>query len=161
MISSAVFHVVLGRFQITTISSINQAHQGLIFYLSSLTADYIQRKRKSRKVGSHSTLSLLRRELREGNLQFLFGGSSCSVSSSGAAPDPLLSSFILPTTGDYGSPQSYSSAETAAFKKSTNVTVAERKAQRPPLSSKDQEEKTKRSQFVQGLLLSTILDDDL
>lgn len=121
----------------------------------------MQRKRKSRKGGSHSTLSLLRRELREGNLQSLFGGSSCIVSSSSAAPDPLLSSFILPMAEDYGSHQSHSSAESVTAKKSSSEVVAERKVQQPPLSIKDQEEKTKRSQFVQGLLLSTILDDNL
>lgn len=70
--------------------------------LSSLTNGYMQRKRKSRKGGSHSTLSLLRKELQEGNLQSLFGGSSCLITSS-AAPDPLLSSFILPLADDYGS----------------------------------------------------------
>ncbi|XP_027159951.1 protein DEHYDRATION-INDUCED 19 homolog 3-like [Coffea eugenioides] len=121
----------------------------------------MQRKRKSRKGGSHSTLSMLRRELREGNLQSLFGGSSCIVSSSSAAPDPLLSSFILPMAEDYGSHQSHSSTETVTVKKSSSEVTAERKVQQPPLSIKDQEEKTKRSQFVQGLLLSTILDDNL
>lgn len=120
----------------------------------------MQRKRKTRKSSSHSTLSLLRRELRDGNLQSLFGGSSCIVSSS-SAPDPLLSSFILPVAEDYGSSQSHSSAATVAVKKSNNETVAERKVQPPPLSIKDQEEKTKRSEFIQGLLLSTILDDNL
>ncbi|PIN05869.1 hypothetical protein CDL12_21581 [Handroanthus impetiginosus] len=63
----------------------------------------MQRKRKSRKGGSHSTLSLLRRELRDGNLRSLYGGSSCIVSSNNAAPDPLLSSFILPVVEDYES----------------------------------------------------------
>jgi hypothetical protein len=31
----------------------------------------------------------------------------------------------------------------------------------PTMSVKDREEKTKRCEFVQGLLMSTILDDDL
>ena len=87
---------------------------------------YMQRKRKSRKSGSHSTLSLLRRELREGNLQSLFGGSSCIVSSSNAAPDPLLSSFILPMVEDYESVPSHSSAETTTTKKSTTECTSER-----------------------------------
>ncbi|XP_009759813.1 protein DEHYDRATION-INDUCED 19 homolog 3 [Nicotiana tabacum] len=120
----------------------------------------MQRKRKSRRAGSHSTLSLLRKELREGNLQSLFGGSSCLVSSTSAAPDPLLSSFILPMADDFKSAQTHSPAETISAKKSLIVTASERKVQ-PPLSIKDQEEKAKRSEFVQGLLLSTILDDNL
>lgn len=36
-----------------------------------------------------------------------------------------------------------------------------RKTQQPPMSIKDQEEKTKRSDFVHGLLLSVMLDDNL
>ncbi|XP_060964875.1 protein DEHYDRATION-INDUCED 19 homolog 3 isoform X2 [Cannabis sativa] len=121
-------------------------------------------KRKTRKGGSHSTtLSLLRKELREGNLQSLFGGSSCLVSSSNAAPDPLLSSFILPMADDFGSVQPPFLAETSSAKKSSTENVSERKVQpaAPPLSVKDKEEKAKRCQFVQGMLLSTILDDGL
>ncbi|KAI3445318.1 hypothetical protein Pfo_001983 [Paulownia fortunei] len=121
----------------------------------------MQRKRKSRKAGSHSTLSLLRRELREGHLQSLFGGSSCIVSSNNAAPDPLLSSFILPVVEDYESVPSHSSSEPTLVKKSTTNTFSERKVQQPPMSIKDQEEKAKRSDFVQGLLLSMMLDDNL
>ncbi|KAA8545224.1 hypothetical protein F0562_020008 [Nyssa sinensis] len=118
----------------------------------------MQRKRKSRKGGSHSTLSLLRRELREGNLQSLFGGSSCIVSSTNAAPDPLLSSFILPMGDDFGCIQSHSSAETTSIKKSSNENVSKRNVQSPPLSIKEKEEKARRCEFVHGLLLSTILE---
>ncbi|KAJ8447799.1 hypothetical protein Cgig2_015162 [Carnegiea gigantea] len=75
------------------------------------------RKRKSRKGGSYSTLSFLRKELREGTLQSLFGSSSCIVSSSNAAPDPLLSSFILPMADDILNCQSQSSADTSSAKK--------------------------------------------
>ncbi|KAJ4839497.1 hypothetical protein Tsubulata_027901 [Turnera subulata] len=121
----------------------------------------MQRKRKSRRGGPHSTLSLLRKELREGNLQSLFGGSSCIVSSSNAAPDPLLSSFILPMADDFISSHPSTSTETSSAKKSSNENVSERNTKSPPLSVKDKEEKTKRSAFVQELLLSTILDDVL
>lgn len=119
----------------------------------------MQRKRKSRK---GSTLSLLRKELREGNLQSLFGGSSYLLSSSNAAPDPLLSSFILPMADDLDSIEPSSSAEAIQLKRSTDENVLERNVKpAPPLSVKDKEEKARRSEFVQGLLLSTILDDNL
>ncbi|WRX24377.1 Protein dehydration-induced 19 [Theobroma cacao] len=153
----------------------------------------MQHRRKSRKGGSHSTLSLLRKELREGNLQSLFGGSSCIVSSSNSAPDPLLSSFILPMVDDFVSVQPHLSSETSTTKKSSDANKSERQVifccsifepytvifrrffrfvilifgfdsrhvQSSPLSVKDQEEKAKRCDFVQGLLLSTILDDVL
>lgn len=96
------------------------------YMLSSLTNDYMQRKRKSRKGGSHSTLSLLRKELQEGNLQSLFGGSSCLITSSNAAPDPLLSSFILPLADDYGSVQPHLSAESTSVKSNSQDKLSER-----------------------------------
>lgn len=91
-----------------------------------MTIPYVQRKRKSRKNGSHSTLSLLRKELQEGNLQTLFGGSSCILSSSNVAPDPLLSSFILPMADDIVISQSQSSADTSAANKVREEIVLER-----------------------------------
>ncbi|XP_051124664.1 protein DEHYDRATION-INDUCED 19 homolog 3 [Andrographis paniculata] len=119
----------------------------------------MQRKRKTRKAGTQSTLSLLRRELREGNLRSLFGGPSSVVPLSSAAPDPLLSSFILPAVDDFESVPSHSSADLA--KKNTSASTLERKVQQPPMSQEDQEEKAKRCHFVQELLLSTVLDDNL
>ncbi|XP_042484210.1 protein DEHYDRATION-INDUCED 19 homolog 3-like isoform X2 [Macadamia integrifolia] len=87
----------------------------------------MQRKRRFRKGGSHSTLSLLRKELREGNLQSLLGGSSCVVSSSNTAADPLLSSFIynLPIGDESENVQPHSS-EASSAKKSSEETVLER-----------------------------------
>lgn len=122
----------------------------------------MQRKRKSRKGASHSTtLSLLRKELREGNLQSLFGGSSCIVSSSNVAADPLLSSFILPMADDFVSVQPPFSTETSSTKKRSAENVSERHVQSPPLSVKDKEEKAKKCEFVHGLLLSTFLGNGL
>ncbi|XP_012476533.1 protein DEHYDRATION-INDUCED 19 homolog 3 [Gossypium raimondii] len=121
----------------------------------------MQRKRKSRKGGSHSTLSLLKKELREGNLQTLLGSSSCIVSSSNSAPDPLLSLFFLPMIDDFVSDQPPFPTETSRNNKSSDVNKSERTIQSSPLSVKDQEEKAKRCECVQGLLLSTIVDDIL
>jgi hypothetical protein len=99
-----------------------------ITWLNSLTEEYVQRKRKSRKGGSYSTLSLLRKELREGNLQSLFGGSGspCIVSSSNAAPDPLLDSFISPLGHESVSSQSHEHNETRSSKKISDETVSRR-----------------------------------
>lgn len=44
---------------------------------------------------------------------------------------------------------------------SNTFVLGVRNVKAAPLSVKDQEEKAKRSEFVQGLLLSTILDDIL
>ncbi|KAK8468004.1 hypothetical protein PHAVU_007G199600 [Phaseolus vulgaris] len=120
----------------------------------------MQRKRKSRKGGSYSTLSLLRKELREGNLQSLFGGSSCIVSSSNAA-DPLLSSFILPLANEHTTSQPHLHTEARSSKRGSDESVSTRNVETSTLSVKDKEEKAKRCEFVQGLLLSTILDENL
>ncbi|KAF3969174.1 hypothetical protein CMV_007004 [Castanea mollissima] len=53
------------------------------------------------------------------------------------------------------------SPETSSVKKKTEQKVSERNVQSSPFSIKDQEEKAKRCEFVHGLLLSTILDDNL
>ncbi|KAI5398615.1 protein DEHYDRATION-INDUCED 19 homolog 3 isoform X2 [Lathyrus oleraceus] len=119
------------------------------------------RKRKSRKGGSYSTLSLLRKELREGNLQSLFGGSPCIVSSSNAAPDPLLSSFISPLSNESMSSQSHTQTEIRSSKKCSDENVPKSHVETPTMSVKDKEEKTRRCEFIQGMLISTILDDDL
>ncbi|XP_021772793.1 protein DEHYDRATION-INDUCED 19 homolog 6-like [Chenopodium quinoa] len=121
----------------------------------------VQRKRKSRKNGSQSTLSLLRKELQEGNSQSLFGGSSCIVSSSNAAPDPLLSSFILPMADDIVMSQSQSLSDTSTAKKGKEESVRERHVKSEPLSIKDQEERARRSEFVHGLLMSAMFEDKL
>ncbi|KAF9673210.1 hypothetical protein SADUNF_Sadunf10G0000500 [Salix dunnii] len=130
--------------------------------LSALTGDYIQRKRRLRKGGANSAFSILRKELREGSLQSLLGGSSCFVSSSNTEPDPLLSPFIFNPPGfdEVLNTKPLSSVEASSVKGSASDEFLERKVQ-PQLSVKDQEEKSRKSEFVQGLMLSTILDDEL
>ncbi|XP_039032218.1 protein DEHYDRATION-INDUCED 19 homolog 3-like [Hibiscus syriacus] len=133
----------------------------MVAHITLQHGNIFKRKRKSRRSGSHSTLSLLRKEPREGNMQSLFGYSSCIAPSSNSAPDPLLSSFILPMVDDRVSVQPQFSSETSTAKKSSDINKSERNVQSTPLSVKDQEEKAKQCEFVQGLRLSTILDDIL
>ncbi|XAR49663.1 hypothetical protein NMG60_11032929 [Bertholletia excelsa] len=122
----------------------------------------VQRKKRFRKHGSHLTFALLRKELREGNLQALLGGSHYPVSSSSEA-DPLLSSFIynLPEISETVRETCHSPAQASSVKQSTAENSSERTMQPPALSDKDQEERARRCEFVQGLLLSTFLDDNL
>lgn len=93
----------------------------------SLTSDHVQRKRRFRKGGSNSTFSILRKELRDGNLQSLFGGSSCIVSSN-TEPDPLLSSFINNAliVDETQSVQSRSLVEASLIKESSKEDFLER-----------------------------------
>ncbi|KAE9591658.1 putative protein dehydration-induced 19 [Lupinus albus] len=125
----------------------------------SITSNYVQRKRRVRKGVSGSTFSILRKELREGALQSLLGGSSY-MASPNSEPDPLLSSFIFnPTAVDESSSaQPCPSVGATLAKESSKGNFLERKPQQ--LSEKDQEEKARRFEFVQGLLMSTILDDN-
>ncbi|XP_010551004.1 PREDICTED: protein DEHYDRATION-INDUCED 19 homolog 6-like isoform X2 [Tarenaya hassleriana] len=123
------------------------------------------RKRKSRRGGSQSTLSeILKSEFPERNLESLFGDSSCVVSSStaNAAADPLLSSFISPMPdGFFTSECRLLAPETDLSRKTSNETSLERNVGKQSLSAEDHKEKLKRSEFVQGLLSSVILDDGL
>ncbi|KAH9683687.1 protein DEHYDRATION-INDUCED 19 [Citrus sinensis] len=120
--------------------------------IEAKNGDYIQRKRRLRRGGPNSTFSLLRKELRDGNLQSLLGGSSCFVSSSNTEADPLLSSFIFntPKVDEPLSVQPLSITEPTLVKESSNENLHERHVQQPPLSDKDQEEKARKSEFVQG-----------
>ncbi|KAJ9699706.1 hypothetical protein PVL29_005533 [Vitis rotundifolia] len=129
----------------------------------SLTNDYVQRRRRFRRGGSNSTFSILRKELRDGNLQSIFGGSSRIVSSSNSEPDPLLSSFMYnaPVVDEPVVVQRDSSAEASVVKENSDEGFSERNIQKPQLSDKEQEEKARRCEFVQGLLLSTFLEDSL
>ncbi|XP_057957681.1 protein DEHYDRATION-INDUCED 19 homolog 4-like [Malania oleifera] len=123
----------------------------------------VQRKRRFRKVGSNSTFSILRKELREGNLPSFLGGPSRMVSSSNTEPDPLLSSFIFNPrmVGEPVSSQPHSTVEPTLVKESSEDEFLERKGQQGVVTDKEQEEKARRCEFVGGLMLSTILDDGL
>lgn len=123
----------------------------------------VQRKRRYRRGGSGTPLSILKRELREGNLQSLLGGSSSLIPSSTSQPDSLLSSFIFnpPAVDEPLTVQPVSSNEARTHRNGTAEDLSKRSTQPSPLSEKDQEERARKCEFVQGLLLSTFLDDNL
>ncbi|GAB2217809.1 hypothetical protein Drorol1_Dr00001021 [Drosera rotundifolia] len=126
------------------------------------------RKRRSRKGASSSIFSLLKKELRDVNLQSLLEGSSYLQFSSNSDldidqnpdPDPLLSSFIYSSPSAEGHVKGVP-AEEASSRVETKAQNAVESNERPQLSDKDEEEQAQRSEFVQQMLLSTILDDIL
>lgn len=120
----------------------------------------VQRKRKFRKNGSSLTFSSLRRELREGYLHALLGGSSLNYTGN-SEPDPLISSFMCnaPPVDQPLSVESRPPVEACPAKDLSKEELGERNVQQPLLSRKEQEETARKCEFVQGLLLSTILDD--
>ncbi|KAF3436499.1 hypothetical protein FNV43_RR23591 [Rhamnella rubrinervis] len=116
-------------------------------------------KLKFYKDESQSPPSFSRKELQDGHIRSPFGGSSSAVSTSKMAPDPLLSFlYNAPATNRAENVHSDSSSEVSVEEKSSDHLLLERNIL---LSDKDQEEKAQRCKFVQGLVLSTILDDGL
>lgn len=123
----------------------------------------VQRKRRFRRGGSNSTLSIIRKELREGSLQSILRGSSHLVPATTTDPDPLLSSFINSSASadEPSEVQPLSSALAACSTQESAVeNLSDRDIEPSPLSEEDHEEKAKKCEFVQGLLLSTFLGDD-
>lgn len=122
----------------------------------------VQRKRRLRRGAPSSMFNILRKELREGNRQSLFGGSSYMLSSSNPDPDPLLSSFIYSsnTADDLLKEEPHSSKASSSVPEAVVEKTIE-STERPVLSKKDHEEKTNKCEYVQGLLFSTMLDDIL
>ncbi|XP_072976429.1 protein DEHYDRATION-INDUCED 19 homolog 2-like [Typha angustifolia] len=123
----------------------------------------MQRRRRFHKPssGSQSMLSLLRKDLREGNLQSLLGGSSYMAAPPVAPSDPFLASLIYtqPMAESLRTVQSESSDSGIQANKSSHEEILERTE--PSLSDKDRKERTERSRFVRELVLSTIFDDTL
>ncbi|CAN7113196.1 unnamed protein product [Brassica rapa subsp. narinosa] len=114
---------------------------------------YVQRRRRLRKGGYGSAYLALKKELREANLQSLLGGSARFTSSTNLDSDPLLSSFM------FSSPSTKSVTPVVEGTSATKLSLKEslkREIQEAPLSGEDQE-KSKKSEFVRGLLLSTML----
>ncbi|GMY16992.1 protein DEHYDRATION-INDUCED 19 homolog 3-like isoform X1 [Fagus crenata] len=108
--------------------------------------------------------NFLLKEFQDDHFRSLPTGSSPVASTSKMAPDPLLS-FLYNAPAAHKteteSMQTDSSTEVSLEDEKSEVTTLERNFQLNPLSDKDQIEKARRCEFVQGLLLSTILDDSL
>lgn len=129
----------------------------------------MQRRRRFRRGGlpPNSTLSFLSRELREGQLHPLLGGvSSRGVAANSAVPDPLLSSFVYNLSISESNEDQIKpivSSEESSTKKSLDVRVMGSVESSLTAEEREQkfEEEARRSEFVQQLLLSTILGDNL
>ncbi|XP_013450395.2 protein DEHYDRATION-INDUCED 19 homolog 3 [Medicago truncatula] len=118
-------------------------------------------KSKSHKHDSYQTLSFSRKGRRDGHWKSCSDELSPVMPTSKTTCDPFLS-FLCGATasGEHENVQLDSSSEASIEEIHSHDTVLERDVP-PSLSHKDQVEKARRSEFVQGLLLSTILDPDL
>ncbi|KAJ3687473.1 hypothetical protein LUZ61_016637 [Rhynchospora tenuis] len=123
----------------------------LVGHLTSQHPSFFKMQQKRRKS---------RRGNRKDNFQALFGGSGFANLQSSAAPDPLLSSFIsnLPAINLSKDTRSKPLDERDADSESLEKTTVQRIE--PSIPVEEQEERARRSQFAQGLVLSTIFDED-
>ncbi|KAJ4893053.1 Protein DEHYDRATION-INDUCED 19-like protein 4 [Raphanus sativus] len=121
---------------------------------------YVQRRRRLRKGGGgySSAYLALKKELREANLQSLLGGSSSYTSSTNIDSDPLLSSFMFNPSAANKSAAPVTEGASATTKLSQKESL-KRDVREAPLSGEDRE-KAKKSEFVRGLFLSTMLGED-
>ncbi|KNA04371.1 hypothetical protein SOVF_200370 [Spinacia oleracea] len=112
---------------------------------------------------SQSTLALLRKEMLERSLKCLLGNSSSVVSSSDAAVDQLLTSFVCSysTTPETESKPSCSKDDSPVKEEVMEEDTLERGMKNCVISEEKQEEHAQKCKFMQSLLFSTILDDDL
>ncbi|XP_057964305.1 protein DEHYDRATION-INDUCED 19 homolog 4-like isoform X2 [Malania oleifera] len=138
----------------------------LVGHITSQHGDFFK-KLKLLKGEAFSTLQLPKKDALDGHLW-----SSHMVSSSSLEPDPLLFSFIhnLTTIDESKSVRHEFLAEANLAGKSSNLNMPQRDVNPcaaldggPASSSSDEDyrEKAVRSEFVQGLLWSTMLDDSL
>ncbi|GMI73730.1 drought-induced protein19 [Hibiscus trionum] len=107
---------------------------------------------------SYSTLSSLRKEMHEAQYQSFLSRSRSSLSSTNTAPDPLLSFISCPSLANSSeSVKSATSSEVTLEDNGSDENMLEKDVQ----SDKEHSEKSKRCEFVQGLLLFTFIDDGL
>ncbi|KAL1190970.1 DEHYDRATION-INDUCED 19-like protein 7 [Cardamine amara subsp. amara] len=112
---------------------------------------YVQRRRRLRRGGYSSAYLTLKKELREANLQSL-GGSSTFIPSSNIDSDPLLSSFM------FSPPSAKPITEGDLVTKVSPKDIPKSDKRQLSLSNEDQE-KVRKSEFVRGMLWSTMLED--
>ncbi|KAH6777340.1 hypothetical protein C2S52_007219 [Perilla frutescens var. hirtella] len=141
------------------VSHFGHVYLGYVVILAfSLTYVYALCNKKHRSARSRSSIYLLRKELQEKHLRAV-KESPCLGSSSDAAADSMLLSFVnspqpayRPQTTEPASP-----SEVSLSGKSSHDDSAERFP--PSLTTDRNNEMARRCEFVQGMLLSTILDD--
>ncbi|XP_030543203.1 protein DEHYDRATION-INDUCED 19 homolog 5 [Rhodamnia argentea] len=111
-----------------------------------------QQKLNLQKNESYSSFSSSRTE---------FGSVPSVVSSSNGPPDPFLS-FIWNTPAAYESEKGQSTSPSASdiAERTPDEALSERDMNQSPMLEKDKIEKAGRCEFVQGLVMSSILDFD-
>ncbi|KAL4562311.1 hypothetical protein LXL04_034511 [Taraxacum kok-saghyz] len=147
---------------------------GHLFKISFLSYEYLQRRRRLRRVAvpNSQALSLLGRDLREAHLQVLLGSGgggggfrsnvTTSSAASVAASDPFLSSLVLNFPASEAEEMSVSNVEESSVKSQAPQHIWKSSFD-PSLSSEEREKRMKRAAgqavFLQDVLISTLLSD--
>ncbi|KAG7030204.1 Protein DEHYDRATION-INDUCED 19, partial [Cucurbita argyrosperma subsp. argyrosperma] len=120
-----------------------------------------QQRLKFDKDDFPQSLSFERKELLDDHVRTLSGFSSLH-STSKMAPDPLLSFLCnAPVINESETVRPGPSGVEKMEEKDLDDTLSERDVGLPSLPDTNQEEKTRRSDFVRGLVFSVILGDNL
>ncbi|KAI4364472.1 hypothetical protein MLD38_020560 [Melastoma candidum] len=120
----------------------------------------VHRKRRLRKGGSSATISLLKKELRDGTLQSFLSGTR-GTSNPFSEPDPMLSSFISsPSVEALVNVEPQIDDEVSLVKGSSDEELSESGVCESLLPGKEEEERAQKCKFVQGLFLSSFLGED-
>ncbi|GKV22114.1 hypothetical protein SLEP1_g32009 [Rubroshorea leprosula] len=109
-----------------------------------------------------SILPSFKKEFHDEPFQPFLSRSSSTISSSKMAPDPLLSFLFYKAPPDCSkSVPTATSTEVSLEETNSDEKNLEKTVHPSPLSNKNLMERAKKCEFLQGLLLSTILDNDL
>lgn len=120
-----------------------------------------QQRLKFHKDDFPQSLSFERKEFEDDHVRILSGFSSLH-STSKMAPDPLLSFLCnAPVINESKTAQPKPSSKEKLEEKDTDNTVSEGDVQLSSIPDTNQEEKTRRCDFVRGLVFSAILGNDL
>nr|ABA99553.1 fiber protein Fb2, putative, expressed [Oryza sativa Japonica Group] len=136
----------------------------LVSHITSEHPSFFKGKWRNRRVshGSHSsTRATLKKDA--AYLQYRYGGSTRAASHN-TDPDPLLSSFVGNFTDTDLPKDVQQEFRDETDEKSDSLVQKEQKpveSADEPLLPEVKEERTRRSQFVQGLVLSLMFDDIL
>ncbi|KAL5205792.1 hypothetical protein ABZP36_034001 [Zizania latifolia] len=133
----------------------------LVSHITSRHPSFFKGKWRNRRV-SHGSRSSTRAVLKKdaGYLQHHCGGSFRAASLN-TEPDPLLSSFVSNFTDIDSTTDAQQEFLDETDEKSDSLDQKAAESADEPLLPEVKEERTRRSQFVQGLVLSLMFDDIL
>ncbi|XP_022143934.1 protein DEHYDRATION-INDUCED 19-like [Momordica charantia] len=156
-------HPVEAKYGICPICSLS-AGASMVGHLTMHHGDIFnsQQRLKFHKDDFPQSLSFERKELHDYHVTSILSGFSSLNSTSKMAPDPLLSFLCnAPIINESKTAQPMPSSKENLEEKELDDTFSERDVQLSSIPDTKREEKTRRCDFVRGLVFSAILGDSL